>query len=45
VNKHMITNSIVQHFRQSGYRVLGIVRHNGPVGVGRQHMWKKGGDD
>jgi hypothetical protein len=42
--KNMLADSVVKHFRQSGYRVFGIVPHNGPVGNGK-HMWKKDGED
>jgi hypothetical protein len=36
--KSMLAESVVQHFRVSGYRVFGIVPRNGPVGIGRKYM-------
>jgi hypothetical protein len=42
-SKRAIADSVVKHFRESRYRVFGIVPCNGPVGIGRKHMWKKDG--
>ena len=38
-HKRMIADSVVKHFRMSGYRVFGVVPWNGPVGQ-RKHLWK-----
>jgi hypothetical protein len=44
VSKGMIADSVVNHFRQSGYRVFGVIPWNGPVGQ-RRHLWKRDGEE
>jgi hypothetical protein len=43
-SKRAIADSVVKHFRESGYRVMGVVPWNGPIGNGK-HMWKNDGED
>lgn len=43
-NRRAIADSVVKHFRESGYRVMESVPWNGPIGNGK-HLWKKDGED